>query len=61
LYRYTPAHPNQKLSYAENFLYMLDAGLDPHHRPNPRLARALDVMFLLHAVGLYKLSNSVDA
>ena len=23
---------------AENFLYMLDAGLDPNHRPNPRLA-----------------------
>ena len=45
----TPAHPNQKLTYAENFLYMLDAGLDPHHRPNPRLAKALDVMFLLHA------------
>ena len=45
----TPAHPNQKLGYAENFLYMLDAGLDPDHRPNPRLAKALDVMFLLHA------------
>mmetsp|Transcript_34874 Transcript_34874/g.85401 ORF Transcript_34874/g.85401 Transcript_34874/m.85401 type:complete len:588 (+) Transcript_34874:255-2018(+) len=44
-----PAHPNQKLGYAENFLYMLDAGLDPNHRPNPRLAKALDVMFLLHA------------
>ena len=44
-----PAHPNQKLGYAENFLYMLDAGLDPDHRPNPRLAKALDVMFLLHA------------
>ena len=28
---------------------MLDAGLDPDHRPNPRLAKALDVMFLLHA------------
>jgi len=44
-----PAPPNQKLGYAENFLYMLDAGLDPDHRPNPRLAKALDVMFLLHA------------
>ena len=31
----TPAPPNQKLGYAENFLYMLDAGLDPHHKPNP--------------------------
>ena len=45
----TPAHPNQTMGYAENFLYMLDAGLDPNHRPNPRLAKALDVMFLLHA------------
>tara|TARA_B100000768_G_scaffold73869_2_gene70687 strand:+ start:416 stop:1408 length:993 start_codon:yes stop_codon:yes gene_type:complete len=38
-----------QMGYAENFLYMLDAGLDPNHRPNPRLAKALDVMFLLHA------------
>ena len=30
----TPAPPNQKLGYAENFLYMLDAGLD-HYKPNP--------------------------
>lgn len=44
-----PAHPNQHLGYAENFLYMLDAGLDRHHRPNARLAKALDTMFLLHA------------
>ena len=28
---------------------MLDAGLDPHHRPNPRLAGLWTVMFLLHA------------
>ena len=28
---------------------MLDAGLDRHHRPNARLAKALDTMFLLHA------------
>ena len=45
----TPAPPNQHMGYAENFLYMLDAGLDRHHRPNPRLAKALDTMFLLHA------------
>ena len=31
----TPAPPNQKLGYAENFLYMLDAGLDPHHKQPP--------------------------
>lgn len=44
-----PAAPNTRLSYAENFLYMLDAGLDARHRPHPKLAKALDVMFLLHA------------
>jgi len=44
-----PAAPNARLSYAENFLYMLDAGLDISHRPNPKLAKALDTMFLLHA------------
>ena len=45
----SPAPPNTKLGYAENFLYMLDAGLDPNHKPNARLSKALDVMFLLHA------------
>jgi len=44
-----PAPPNTRMSYAENFLYMLDAGLDSRHRPHPKLAKALDVMFLLHA------------
>lgn len=44
-----PAPPNQKLGYAENFLYMLDSSGRPDYRPNPRLARALDVLFILHA------------
>lgn len=43
------AQPNQALSYAENFLYMLDAGATRDYRPNPRLARAIDIMFTLHA------------
>jgi citrate synthase len=44
------APPNQRLGYADNFLYMLDAGTNaPNYRPNPRLARALEVMFILHA------------
>lgn len=38
-----PSPPNQKLGYAENFLYMLDAGSAPDYKPNPRLARALEV------------------
>jgi citrate synthase len=41
--------PNQRLSYSENFLYMLDASNKPNYRPNPRLARAMDIMFTLHA------------
>ena len=35
------APPNQRMSYSENFLYMLDGGASPDYRPNPRLARAL--------------------
>ena len=33
----------------QNFLFMLDAAGRADYRPNPRLARALDVLFLLHA------------
>ena len=43
------ARPNQRLGYAENFLYMLDAGASSSYRPHPRLARALDILFTLHA------------
>ena len=43
------AQPNMELSYSENFLYMLDAGATRDYRPNPRLARAIDIMFTLHA------------
>lgn len=45
----TPAAPRSDVTYAESFLYQLDAGLTPGHTPHPRLARALDVMFILHA------------
>merc|ERR1711897_77639 len=41
--------PESQLSYTENFMYMLDGGVNNRHRPNKRLARALDVMFILHA------------
>lgn len=40
----TPHHPK-----TQNFLYMLDAGNRAGYQPNPRLARALDILFLLHA------------
>lgn len=36
-------------THPQNFLYMLDAGSHPGYRPNPRLARALDILFILHA------------
>jgi citrate synthase len=45
----TPMLPNERLTYAENFLYMLDAGAGPGYRPHPAYSRAIDVMFTLHA------------
>ncbi|WCJ24838.1 citrate synthase 2 [Euphorbia peplus] len=44
-----PVLPSNNLSYAENFLYMLDSLGDRAYKPNPRLARVLDVLFILHA------------
>lgn len=43
------APPNQRLSYGENFLYMLDAGAKGCYKPNPKLAGAVEVLFILHA------------
>lgn len=43
------AQPNQRLGYGENFLYMLDAGVKGSYTPNPKLARAVEVLFILHA------------
>ncbi|MES1906893.1 MAG: hypothetical protein MHM6MM_000120 [Cercozoa sp. M6MM] len=37
------------LSYTENFLYMLDRLSNVNYRPHPVLAKALDVLFILHA------------
>jgi len=37
------------LTYCENFLYMLDKLSNPSYRPNAKLAKALDVLFILHA------------
>ncbi|TPX34870.1 hypothetical protein SmJEL517_g02651 [Synchytrium microbalum] len=41
--------PRNDLTYTENFLYQLDHLAEPNYKPNPRLARALDVLFILHA------------
>jgi len=42
-----PSH--QKMSYTENFLYMLDMLSNKNYRPHPDLAKALDVLFIIHA------------
>ena len=44
-----PAPAEDNLTYAENFLYMLDKLSHKNYRPHPRLARALDILFILHA------------
>jgi citrate synthase len=42
--------PNSDLSYVENFLYMMDVYHEgTAFRPHPKLVKALDVLFLLHA------------
>ncbi|KAJ8626720.1 hypothetical protein MRB53_020027 [Persea americana] len=45
----SPVLPSSNLSYSENFLYMLDSLGNRSYKPNPRLARVLDVLFILHA------------
>jgi citrate synthase len=42
-------YPDNRLSYAENFLHMLFSTPCEPYEPNPVLARALDRIFLLHA------------
>ncbi|KAK9452250.1 citrate synthase-like protein [Limtongia smithiae] len=42
--------PRSDLSYTENLLYMMDHNSEPYsYRPDPRLAKALDILFILHA------------
>jgi len=42
--------PNENLGYVENFLYMMDAErTDLNYRPHPKITRALDILFILHA------------
>ena len=42
-------HPDNELSYAENFLSMMFKVAEPKYSPHPVLAKALDVLFILHA------------
>lgn len=42
--------PNENLGYVENFLYMMDAEkTDLNYKPHPKITRALDILFILHA------------
>ncbi len=41
-------YPDNGLKYSENFLSMLKK-MESNYEPDPRLARALDVLFILHA------------
>jgi citrate synthase len=42
-------YPDNNLGFAENFLSMMWRVAEPSYEPNPILARALDVLFILHA------------
>jgi citrate synthase len=42
-------YPDNDLNYSENFLSMLFKMTEQKYEPDPRLARALDVLFILHA------------
>ena len=43
------SYPDNDLSYSENFLSMMFKMTETKYDPDPRLARALDVLFILHA------------
>ena len=42
-------YPDNELSYTENFLSMLFKMSEQKYDPDPRLAKALEVLFILHA------------
>ncbi|HEV2427851.1 MAG TPA: citrate synthase [Acidimicrobiales bacterium] len=42
-------YPDNTLGYAENFLSMMWKVAEPRYQPDPALAKALDVLFILHA------------
>ena len=42
--------PKEDLGYIENFLYMMDAlPSDSNYRPHPKIVKAIEVLFILHA------------
>jgi citrate synthase len=46
---YPYVYPDNDLGYAENFMNMLWKMVEPKYTANPILARALDILFILHA------------
>jgi citrate synthase len=46
---YPYVYPDNDLSYTENFMNMLWKMTEPKYVANPSLARALDILFILHA------------
>jgi citrate synthase len=42
-------HPDNELSFAENFLSMMFKMAEPKYEADPALARALEILFILHA------------
>jgi citrate synthase len=42
-------YPDNDLSYTENFMNMLWRMMEPKYQANPVIARALDILFILHA------------
>ncbi len=52
-------YPNSDLDYTSNFLYMLDYLGQHKYEVNPVLAKALDVLFILHADHEQNASTSV--
>ncbi len=53
------AYPDNDLTYTQNFLNMLFKMTEVKYRPEPALARALDVLFILHADHEQNCSTSV--
>jgi len=41
--------PRADLGYVENFLFMIDALNDRKYTPHPKLTKALEILFILHA------------
>jgi citrate synthase len=46
---YPYVYPDNELSYSENFMNMLWKMVEPKYVANPVMARALDILFILHA------------